>query len=144
MDTFTPLGPWVTPATETNAGDVGIETQLNGETVQEARTGGLIFGVAALVNFAVRYAPVGRRRAHGNACRHRRDGAGDEIKVEIEGVGLLRNAIVAPESAMPEGIWNVNETIGQRWPNHLLSVKSDCTPTTLANISRRYQLFRSR
>ncbi|MDR9431987.1 MAG: fumarylacetoacetate hydrolase family protein [Natronomonas sp.] len=99
MDTFTPLGPWVATADEVAAGDVGIETRLNGETVQDARTDDLIFDVAEALSAVSQYVTLqpGDVVLTGTPAGIGSMEPGDEIAVEIEGIGTLRNAVVAPE-----------------------------------------------
>jgi len=49
FDTFAPLGPWI--ETDADAGDLTIETYVNGERRQNSRTSELIFSPAFLVSF---------------------------------------------------------------------------------------------
>ena len=51
-DTFCPFGPWVTTADEVpDAGDLRLQTWVNGELRQDSRTSDLIFGCQELVDF---------------------------------------------------------------------------------------------
>ncbi|ODU05468.1 MAG: fumarylacetoacetate hydrolase [Pseudonocardia sp. SCN 72-86] len=52
---FGPIGPWlVTPDELTDPDDLGIDCLLNGEVVQQSRTGHLIFDVRHLVSYLSR------------------------------------------------------------------------------------------
>lgn len=105
------FGPSLVSADELPAGGKGlrIRTRLNGMTVQDASTSDMIFDVATLVvllSEAITLAPgdlivsgtpagVGMARKPQLFMKH-----GDTCEVEIEGIGLLRNAVVdEPEVA---------------------------------------------
>jgi len=103
LDTFCPIGPRVVPREE--IGDpqsLRIRCRLNGETVQDASTADMIFGVAELVAFVSETitleagdviatgTPPGV--AFGRAdSRYLQDG--DTIEVEIERIGVLVNPV---------------------------------------------------
>jgi 2-keto-4-pentenoate hydratase/2-oxohepta-3-ene-1,7-dioic acid hydratase in catechol pathway len=99
MDTFTPLGPWVASAEELEATDAGIETRLNGETVQDARTDELIFDVTEALSAVSQFVTLqpGDVVLTGTPAGIGSMEPGDEIEVAVEGVGTLRNTVVAPE-----------------------------------------------
>jgi 2,4-didehydro-3-deoxy-L-rhamnonate hydrolase len=103
FDTFCPLLPDVAPAAELGAADnLRIVQRLNGTVLQDSRTSELIFGVTELVSYASAVfslepgdliltgtpAGVGVFRKPPVALA-----AGDEVEIEIEGVGLLRNPV---------------------------------------------------
>ena len=105
LDTFCPVGPRLVPADEVgDPGDLAIRTLVNGETMQDSRTSHLIFSVSELIEFvseAITLEPgdlictgtpagVGEFR---DPPRWLQDG--DEVVVEIEHVGSLRNPVVA-------------------------------------------------
>ncbi len=104
FDTFAPLGPAVVTRDEIgDPGQLGIRTLLNGEVMQDSTTADLIFSVAEIVSFLSGSttlepgtaiftgtpAGVGMARVPPRWLR-----AGDEVSVEIEGVGALRNRVV--------------------------------------------------
>jgi 2-keto-4-pentenoate hydratase/2-oxohepta-3-ene-1,7-dioic acid hydratase in catechol pathway len=94
-DTFAPIGPWI--ETEVNPDDLKVETYLNGELRQSARTSELIFGVAELLSFissAMTLLP-GDIIATGTPSGIGRMNSGDVVEVKIEGIGTLRNFVVA-------------------------------------------------
>jgi len=97
FDTFAPIGPWI--ETEVDPGDLKIETRLNGETRQSARTSDLIFDVDTLVSFvsSVMTLLPGDIIATGTPAGIGRMKPGDVVEVTIEKIGTLRNFVVAQE-----------------------------------------------
>jgi len=93
-DTFAPLGPWI--ETDLVPNDVKVETYLNGEVRQSARTSDLIFGVAQLVSFisGVMTLLPGDVIATGTPAGIGRMKPGDTVEVRIEGIGALRNPVL--------------------------------------------------
>jgi len=99
FDTFCPMGPRIVPSAE--VGDpqaLRIQCRLNGVTVQDGSTADMVFGVAELVSFvseAITLEPgdvIATGTPPGVAYgspdpRYLRDG--DEVEVEIEGIGVL-------------------------------------------------------
>jgi 2-keto-4-pentenoate hydratase/2-oxohepta-3-ene-1,7-dioic acid hydratase in catechol pathway len=94
-DTFAPIGPWI--ETEVSPDDLKLETYLNGELRQSARTSELIFGVAECVSFisGVMTLLPGDIIATGTPSGIGRMSPGDVVEVKIEGIGTLRNFVVA-------------------------------------------------
>ena len=104
FDTFCPVGPQLVPADELDPSNLGVVQRLNGEVMQEGRTGDLIFDVSTLVAHAssvFTLAPgdviltgtppgVGWARKPPVSLK-----AGDVVEVEVEGIGVLRNPVVA-------------------------------------------------
>ncbi|MEW6034839.1 MAG: fumarylacetoacetate hydrolase family protein [Chloroflexota bacterium] len=95
FDTFAPLGPWI--ETELDPGDLKVETRLNGEVRQSASTSDLIFGVAELAAFVsgVMTLLPGDVISTGTPSGIGRMKAGDVVEVAIQGIGTLRNFVVA-------------------------------------------------
>jgi 2-keto-4-pentenoate hydratase/2-oxohepta-3-ene-1,7-dioic acid hydratase in catechol pathway len=100
-DTFAPIGPWI--ETDVNPDDLKIESFLNGEPRQSARTGDLIFSVTDLVSFisGVMTLLPGDVIATGTPSGIGRMNPGDTIEVKIEGIGTLRNYVSSSELAQP-------------------------------------------
>ena len=105
FDTFAPMGPWITTADEIadpHALDISLE--IGGETLQQSNTRELIFKIPELIEYissVVTLEPgdvvatgtpsgVGFARKPPRWLR-----PGDEVIVRIEGLGELRNPIVA-------------------------------------------------
>jgi 2-keto-4-pentenoate hydratase/2-oxohepta-3-ene-1,7-dioic acid hydratase in catechol pathway len=103
FDTFCPLGPClVTPDEIPNPNALGIRTILNGEVVQEGNTNDMIFDVTTLIEFlsgSTTLLPgtvilTGTPHGVGMAARPPRWlRAGDEVTIEISGIGALTNPV---------------------------------------------------
>jgi 2-keto-4-pentenoate hydratase/2-oxohepta-3-ene-1,7-dioic acid hydratase in catechol pathway len=105
FDTFCPIGAELAPVSELGDGSgLRIVQRLNGKVLQDADTSDLIFGVRRLVSFAssaVTLEPgdliltgtpsgVGSARTPPLAMAD-----GDVVEVEVEGIGVLGNPVVA-------------------------------------------------
>lgn len=94
-DTFGPMGPFI--ATDLDYGDLQLETRINDDVVQSQTTADLIFPVPVIVSFisqAITLEPgdVVYTGTPGTTTALK---AGDVVEVEIEGIGVLSNPIVA-------------------------------------------------
>jgi 2-keto-4-pentenoate hydratase/2-oxohepta-3-ene-1,7-dioic acid hydratase in catechol pathway len=107
FDTFGPIGPAVVSCDAvTNPDDLAIRCEVNGEVMQDARTGDLIFGVPALIAYLSGVCTLepgdliftGTPSGVG-AGRGRFLQPGDVVTTTIEGVGTLTNRCVAREPA---------------------------------------------
>jgi 2-keto-4-pentenoate hydratase/2-oxohepta-3-ene-1,7-dioic acid hydratase in catechol pathway len=95
FDTSCPLGPWV--ETEVDASDLALETQVNGEVRQSARTSQLAFDPAELVAFISGFMTLlpGDVVLTGTPAGVGPLAVGDAVEVSIEGIGTLANTVVA-------------------------------------------------
>ena len=95
FDTFCPIGPTV--ATDIDPDDVAVSSTLNGERKQHSRTGNLIFNVGQIVEFVTSIMTLERGDviATGTPSGVGPMQPGDEIAVEIEGIGRLVNRVQA-------------------------------------------------
>jgi 2-keto-4-pentenoate hydratase/2-oxohepta-3-ene-1,7-dioic acid hydratase in catechol pathway len=99
------FGPWmVTPDELGNLAELRISTRLNGEVVQDARLGQMIFDIPTVIEYCSSFNPleagdviltgtpggVGVKRTPPLWMK-----PGDVVEVEIEKLGTLRNGIVA-------------------------------------------------
>ena len=98
-DTFGPIGPAI--VTGLDYRDLLIESRLNGEVQQSGRTKDLIFGVDEIVSYVSRYITLlpGDLIFTGTPGRTKAMKPGDIVEVEVEGVGVLRNRVVAAETS---------------------------------------------
>ena len=105
LDTFCPVGPALVPASEiADPQELRIRAILNGEVMQDSTTRNMVFGVAEIVAFvsqAITLEP-GDLIATGTPAGVGvfRDPQvflepGDEITIEIDGIGALTNPVVA-------------------------------------------------
>lgn len=98
LDTFGPVGPALLPAEDLpDPQQLNIVTRLNGHTVQESNTRHMIFSVARLLaflsrNFTLEPGDLITTGTPSGVCPL---AAGDVVEVEIEGIGILRNPVVA-------------------------------------------------
>ncbi len=94
-DTFAPIGPLIAAGLDYN--DLLIQTRLNGEGRQSERTRDLIFNVETIVSYVSRYVTLlpGDLIFTGTPGSTDAMKPGDVVEVEIEGVGTLRNTVVA-------------------------------------------------
>ena len=99
------FGPWMVTADEIAPGrELKLEVRLNGEVMQSSHTGHMIFDIPTLINYASTIftlvpgdvivtgtpAGVGWSRKPPKFMQD-----GDTVEVEIEGIGILRNPVVA-------------------------------------------------
>jgi 2-keto-4-pentenoate hydratase/2-oxohepta-3-ene-1,7-dioic acid hydratase in catechol pathway len=95
FDSFCPLGPWV--ETELDPGDLEIATRVNGETRQRARTSDMIFSPATLISYVSQVMTLlpGDVILTGTPSGVGPLSPGDGVEVEVEGIGVLSNDVVA-------------------------------------------------
>ncbi|MFH0846514.1 MAG: fumarylacetoacetate hydrolase family protein [Chloroflexota bacterium] len=95
FDTFAPIGLWI--VTDINPDNLKIEALVNGEIKQSSNTSYLIFGVAKLVSFisGVMTLLPGDIIATGTPEGVTQLKHGDTVEIRIEGIGTLKNYVVA-------------------------------------------------
>ena len=103
LDTFGPMGPWITLKDEVPHPDrLGMKLWLNGELQQDANTGQMIFSPAEAISFISQFVTLnpgdiistGTPAGVGHSKKLRLN-PGDKIRGEIEGLGVLENAVEA-------------------------------------------------
>jgi 2-keto-4-pentenoate hydratase/2-oxohepta-3-ene-1,7-dioic acid hydratase in catechol pathway len=94
-DTFGPCGPFI--ATGIDYDKLNMKLRQNGVVKQEENTSFMIHDVATQVSFISRYITLhpGDLIFTGTPGKTDLIKAGDTIEVELEGVGVLRNSVVA-------------------------------------------------
>lgn len=105
FDTFAPLGPMIVTKDEiSDPHDLGIRLRLNGELMQDSNTSQLIFPIDFLISHLSQFVTlkpgdliftgtppgVGAGRKPPLFLK-----PGDQLEVEIDGLGILRNSVVA-------------------------------------------------
>lgn len=93
FDTFAPIGPWI--ETDLDAGDLRVRSFLNGKLKQDSSTSRFIFPVPRLIEFisGVMTLLPGDVIATGTPPNVGPMRIGDEVIIEIEGIGRLRNKV---------------------------------------------------
>jgi 2-keto-4-pentenoate hydratase/2-oxohepta-3-ene-1,7-dioic acid hydratase in catechol pathway len=96
FDTFCPVGPWV--AVGLDWSDRRVVARVNGEVKQDGRTRDQIFNVPTLLSFISQGMTLepGDLVSTGTPSGVGPFKAGDVVEIEVEGVGILRNPVVAP------------------------------------------------
>lgn len=103
FDTHGPIGPWIVTKDAVDPSGLGIRCWVNGEQVQSSNTKNLIFGIPALIEylstaftlepgdivFTGTPAGVGVSRKPPVFLK-----AGDVMRVEIDGLGVLENPVI--------------------------------------------------
>ncbi len=105
FDTFAPIGPWVVTADEIpEPHALDISLTLNGQVMQRSHTRNLIFGIPELIEYLSSVftleagdvvatgtpAGVGYARNPPRLLR-----PGDDVAITVQGIGELRNPVVA-------------------------------------------------
>ncbi len=95
FDTFCPLGPRIVAGLDPS--NLAIATRVNGQTKQDSSTSDLIFDVPTLVAFVSHHMTldVGDVISTGTPAGVGNLAIGDTVEVEIEGIGILRNTVIA-------------------------------------------------
>jgi 2-keto-4-pentenoate hydratase/2-oxohepta-3-ene-1,7-dioic acid hydratase in catechol pathway len=94
-DTFGPVGPSI--VTGVDYGKLMLRLRLNGEVKQEEKTDHLIHDIPSIVSFISQYVTLhpGDLIFTGTPGKTSEIKPGDVVEVELEGVGVLRNPVVA-------------------------------------------------
>ncbi|MEO8050732.1 MAG: fumarylacetoacetate hydrolase family protein [Acidobacteriota bacterium] len=105
FDTFAPMGPWIVTRDEiADPHDLDISLEIGGEILQKSNTRELVFGVPALIEYissVVTLEPgdvvaTGTPAGVGFARKPPRYlQPGDEVAIQIQGIGELRNPVIA-------------------------------------------------
>ena len=94
-DTFKPMGPWIDTDVDINIMDTIV--RVNGEEVQNFKTNNMIFDIPTYISRMSQYMTL----HPGDVIWMGTDGvgtnimAGDVVEVELTGIGVLRNPVIA-------------------------------------------------
>jgi 2-keto-4-pentenoate hydratase/2-oxohepta-3-ene-1,7-dioic acid hydratase in catechol pathway len=93
-DTFAPIGPYI--ETRIDPGNLLVESYVNGERRQSARTADLIFNVPEIISFisGVMTLLPGDVIATGTPSGIGPIKDGDTVEIKVEGIGTLRNNVI--------------------------------------------------
>lgn len=104
QDGFCPLGPVMVDAADVDPEDLTVRTFVNGTMVQEGHTGtDLMFSFAYQVADVARLITLepGDVLLTGTPANSRPVEPGDQVAVEIDGIGRLENTVVQSEVQLP-------------------------------------------
>jgi acylpyruvate hydrolase len=117
FDGTMPIGPEVVTTDETDAADLALTTRLNGTVMQSARTSQMIVDVPSAIEFFSSFTTL----MPGDVIATGTPGGvgfartppvwlapGDVVEVEIEGIGTIRNTVVAEQGAPENWRWSPN------------------------------------
>ena len=98
-DTFGPCGPFIVSGLKLD--ELGMELRVNGEVRQKTNTKNMIHNILQTVSFISKYVTLepGDLVFTGTPGKTKPMAIGDVVEVEIEGVGVLRNRLVAENDA---------------------------------------------
>jgi 2-keto-4-pentenoate hydratase/2-oxohepta-3-ene-1,7-dioic acid hydratase in catechol pathway len=100
FDTFCPMGPWAVTAAAMDGNAVQVRCWVNGDLRQDANTANLIFGIPTLIETISRGITLhpgdliasGTPAGVGMGMKPPQYlQAGDTVRIEIEGIGVLEN-----------------------------------------------------
>jgi len=93
--TFCPIGPWI--ETELDPSDLRVTCTVNGELRQDGRTSELIFPIPYLIEYISRFTQLlpGDIVMTGTPEGVAPMDVGSTVAVEVEGIGVLENRLVA-------------------------------------------------
>jgi len=95
FDTFCPIGPRIVAGLDPS--HLKISTRVNGEIKQDSSTADLIFDVPTIIAFVTQHMTleVGDVISTGTPSGVGNLSPGDRVEVEIEGIGVLSNTVIA-------------------------------------------------
>ena len=95
FDTFCPIGPRIVAGLDPSK--LALVTRVNGMVKQDSSTSDLIFDVPTLIAFVSSHMTleVGDVISTGTPSGVGNLTPGDEVEVEIEGIGILKNSVIA-------------------------------------------------
>ena len=99
FDTFCPLGPWIETEVDPSAG-LAVTCRVNGEVRQSGSTADLVHGVAELIAYCAAFATLlpGDVILTGTPSGVGPLLPGDRCEIEVEGIGVLANPVVADDA----------------------------------------------
>jgi 2-keto-4-pentenoate hydratase/2-oxohepta-3-ene-1,7-dioic acid hydratase in catechol pathway len=96
FDTFCPLGPWlITGLSESEVANLEVTCRVNGEVRQRGNTSEMVFSPAQLIAYisAIMTLEPGDAIMTGTPAGVGPLIEGDEVEVEVAGVGILKNPV---------------------------------------------------
>ena len=102
--TFCPMGPWVVTGKElSDARNLKMEVRVNGQVRRSGNTSAMIFDPFEVLAYCSDYTlmEAGDVISLGTYAGNKRLAAGDLVEMETEGIGVLRNSVVASRTPWP-------------------------------------------
>ena len=105
----TPLGPWLVPSSDIDAGNLHLQTLVNGEGRQDSNTSDMIFDPATIVHHLSQYMVLepgdviitGTPEGVALSGRFPFIQPGDVVELEIEGLGRQRQEYFRAQAGSP-------------------------------------------
>ena len=105
----TPLGPWLVPSSDIDAGNLRLQTLVNGEGRQDSNTSDMIFDPATIVHHLSQYMVLepgdviitGTPEGVALSGRFPFIQPGDVVELEIEGLGRQRQEYFRAQAGSP-------------------------------------------
>ncbi|MBT2587723.1 fumarylacetoacetate hydrolase family protein [Arthrobacter sp. ISL-95] len=105
----TPLGPWLVPASDVDAGGLRLQTLVNGEARQDSTTSDMIFDPATIVHHLSQYMVLepgdviitGTPEGVALSGRFPFIQPGDVVELEVEGLGRQRQEYFRAQAGSP-------------------------------------------
>ncbi|NJD28040.1 MAG: fumarylacetoacetate hydrolase family protein [Chloroflexi bacterium] len=109
MDTFCPLGPWITAADQVpNPSALAIRSWVNGESRQDSSTAEMVFSISQLISFLSQTMTLEpgdvilTGTPHGVGFARNPPvflAEGDVVRCEVEGLGYIENKVARPKAS---------------------------------------------
>jgi len=99
--TFCPIGPWVVTKSEVgDPADLDMKVRINGKVTREGNSSQMIFSTHEVIAYCSDYAGLeaGDIISLGTFAGDKQIRPGDEVELEIEKIGVLRNHVVQTEA----------------------------------------------
>jgi 2-keto-4-pentenoate hydratase/2-oxohepta-3-ene-1,7-dioic acid hydratase in catechol pathway len=99
FDTFCPVGPWIVRREDVVFENLRVRTRLDGEVKQDGSVRDMIFPVSAIIAFVTQFMTLepGDLIATGTPSGVGPMQTGSTVSVEIDGIGVLQNRVVAAQ-----------------------------------------------
>jgi len=100
FDTFLPIGPYLVPRDAVDPHNLAMELRVNGEVRQKSNTSEMVFKIPEIISYISQYMTLHPSDIilTGTPEGISPLAVGDVVEASIEGLGTLRNTVVAEEA----------------------------------------------
>jgi 2-keto-4-pentenoate hydratase/2-oxohepta-3-ene-1,7-dioic acid hydratase in catechol pathway len=100
FDTFCPVGPYIVPRDEVNLSSLRVRTFVDGEKKQDAAIAEMIFSVNDIIAYVSAFMTLepGDLIATGTPSGVGPLQPGSQVRVEIDGIGVLDNTVILEDN----------------------------------------------